>query len=352
MERINRPNDDFREILSRSHIEQICNRHGLPQPQEIIPEGRGNEKVIYYLDHHFALAFGVTKGDIETLAVLERIEAIPTPKVIAWMEEDPDVQGSYMVTERCPGIRLDALWDKITHKQRLQVLEALGAGMGRYHTVGAAEVKKVADELSLSHRVVDLNEQPWQEDERRTRMVADGLGRLSACLSFFGLESSAVRKQLEAHYTQRLSQPWECFIVPGLVHGEPWAEHFIMEETEQGYRLSGCVDFDEVLIADSLSEMVFLYVSMLGIDREYYQAFKRGYERFFAFPENAEEALRLAAIDFDAWSIVELSKSIDGPHVPGWLKGWVEKHFYRLQGWLGLSKRVDRAMFRWEIGPW
>ena len=361
MERINRPNDNLREILSISHIEQICNRHGLPQPQDITPEGRGNEKVIYHLDHRFVLAFcwssKILHVDVESLAVLEEIEAMPTPRVIIQMEKAPEHQVPYMIMEQCPGIRLDKLWDKTGHKQRLQVLEALGAGMGRYHTVVAAEVKKIADELSLSHCVLDLTkrpwqERPWQDAERRARIVADRLGQLSACLSFFGLEASTVMKQLEAHYTRRFSQPWRSFIDAGLVHGEPWAEHFIIKENEEGYCLSGCVDFEQVFIADSLHEMVFLYVSMLGLNREYYQAFKRGYERFFAFPEDAEEELRLAAVDFDAWSLVELSRAIEQPPVSGWLRGWVEKHFHRLRGWLGLSKRIDRAMFRREIGPY
>jgi aminoglycoside phosphotransferase (APT) family kinase protein len=361
MERINRPNDNLREILCQSHIERICNWHGLPQPQEIIPEARGNEKVIYYLDHHFILAFcwsrRILQSDIESLAVLERIDAMPIPGVIAQIKEAPDIHVPYIIVERCPGTRLDELWNKTSHTQRLQVLEALGAGMGRYHTVGGAEVTKVADKLSLSHCVLDLTiqswqERPWQDAERRAQIVADRLGQLSACLSLFGLEASTVMKQLEAHYTQRLSQPWRSFIGVGLVHGEPWAEHFIIESTEEGYRLSGCVDFEQVFIADSLHEMVFLYVSMLGLNGEYYQAFKRGYEHFFAFPDDAEEELRLAAIDFDAWSLVELSRNIEKPPVSGWLRGWVEKHFHRLVGWLELSKRIDRAMFRREIGPY
>jgi len=221
--------------------------------------------------------------------VLERIEAIPTPKVIAQMQKCPELQVPYMIMEQCPGIRLDALWDKTSHTQRLKILEALGTGMGRYHTVGRAEVTKVADKLSLSHCVLDLTnqswqERPWQDTERRARTVADHLGRLSACLNFFGLEVSIVMKQLEAHYTRRFSQPWRSFIGVGLVHGEPWAEHFIIEKKERGYHLSGCVDFEQVFIADSLHEMVFLYVSMLGLNCEYYQAFKRGYERFLPFP--------------------------------------------------------------------
>jgi len=183
----------------------------LPKPQEIIPEGRGNEKVIYHLDRHFVLAFCLSTGvevDIEPLAVLERIEAIPTPRVITWVEQDCDLHVPYMITERCPGTRLDKLWDKTEHKQRLQALEALGAGMGHYHTVGTAEVKKVADRLSLSHRVQDLSNQPCQWDEHRARTVAEGLGLLSAYLNLLGLEATLVIQRLEEHCAERLSQHW------------------------------------------------------------------------------------------------------------------------------------------------
>jgi len=108
-----------------------------------------------------------------------------------------------------------------------------------------------------------------------------------------------------------------------------------------------------VSIADALSEVVVLYVSILGLDREYYRAFKRGYECFFVFPQYAEETLRLAAIDFDAWALVTLSDHMK-PHspIPDWERTWVKKRLHRLQGWLEGVQKIERAKFRREIGPW
>ena len=355
MERIGRPGDDFREKLSRSDIERICERHGLAEPREITPEERGNEKVIYYLDDHLLLAFCLSddiRTNVEALAVLEQIEAMPTPRVIAWLEDDPDLRVPYMIVEKCPGTRLDLLWEESGHAERLQLLAALGNDMGYYHTTSLSDVKKVAEKLSLSQRVADGVEVRRQMSEMRVQKITDSLGQLAARLSRLGLEASSTVKVLEAHYSQRLSQPVTHFIEPGLVHGEPCAEHFFVERTQDGFRLSGCVDFEEVMIADSLGEIVAQYVSILALDREYYDAFKRGYQHFFAFPLDAEERLRLAAIDNDVEAILFLLHSMETRPEWSFATPWVRGHLRRLQGWLGEFKKIDRAMFRKDIGPW
>ncbi|UCH51022.1 MAG: phosphotransferase [Chloroflexota bacterium] len=355
MEGIGRPGDDFRQQLSRSDIEQICKRHDLVEPREITPEERGNEKVIYYLDDHLLLAFCLSddiRANTEALTVLEEVEAMPTPQVIAWLEDDPHLRVPYMIVEKCPGTRLDLLWEKLGHEQRLQLLEALGNDMGYYHTVSLSDVKKVADKLSLSHRVDDAVETSLQMGKMRLQRITENLEHLTVRLGRLGLKASSTVKMLKAHCSQRLSQPVTHFIEPGLIHDDAWAEHFFIERTQDGFRLSGCIDFEEVRVADSLSEIVAQYVSMLALNHDYYDAFKRGYQRFFAFPPDADERLRLAAIDNDAEAILFLLHSVETRPEWSFATPWVRGHLRRLQGWLGESQKIDRAMFRKDIGPW
>jgi aminoglycoside phosphotransferase (APT) family kinase protein len=354
MERIDRPNDDFREKLSPAHLEAICSRHGLPLPRNVRPEHRGNEKVIYHLDEQFTLAFCVTddvQRNVESLVVLNELPLMPTPRVLAWMKEDPATGVPYIVMERCPGIRLDELWDVLGPRERLAMLEALGAGMGGYHTVSGTDARQAADKVSLSHVVHDSSEQPLRRVEDWARLVYDNLGQLADRLGLLGPAASSVEQCLEARCAEWFSHNVRGLVEPGLVHDEPWAEHFYLEKSEEGFRLSGCVDFEEVNMADALSEVATLYASILGLDREYYEAFRRGYERFFQLPRNHEEAVRLACVLFDAWALVWLTARVPEP-IPKWWREWVEQRFRRLAGWLGEAQPVSRALFRRDIGPW
>jgi hypothetical protein len=159
-----------------------------------------------------------------------------------------------------------------------------------------------------------------------------------------------VAKKLEAHLS-RSTRKHGHFIAPGLVHTEPVAEHFFIQETGTAYRLSGCVDLN-FGVDDSLGEITSHYVSMLSIDPAYFDAFKRGYERFFPFPPDAEERLRIEAIDNDLSNILWLLDTME--HRPEWAfaKAWVSGHLRRLEGWLDPEKRIKRALFREDIGPW
>ena len=71
MERIGRPEDDFRERLTCEDITEICARHSIPDPSKIEPEERGNEKVFYYLDDTYALQFLAFKEDEEAYRLLD-----------------------------------------------------------------------------------------------------------------------------------------------------------------------------------------------------------------------------------------------------------------------------------------
>lgn len=99
--------------------------------------------------------------------------------------------------------------------------------------------------------------------------------------------------------------------------------------------------------------MVTLYVSMLALDSGYYEAFKQGYERFFAFPADAEDILRNAAIDFDMGAVLWLLGQMeDRPNAWGtWAIPWVAGHWCRLLGCLHPSESIHRALFRVDIGP-
>lgn len=349
MERIGRSEDDFREKLTEDDIGRICEGHGLPRPTEITPEHRGNESVCYHLDSGLFIAFVIgedIRWKVEGLKLLETIDEIPTPRVMGWSENDPGLQAPYMIVERCPGYRLDALWERTTADQHVDMLEALGAGAGRYHTVNGAVLRERAHQHGLAHRVRHI-ETPESGDESSP---VDSLPVLAVRLRRIGLEENGIVKKLEEHFL-RTTHRQEDFIGPGLIHIEPCAEHFFIEETKTGYRLSGCVDLG-FGVGDSLGEITAHYVSMLSLESAYFDAFRRGYERFFSFPSDAVERLHVEAIEHDLGNILWLLDRIEDHPAWAFATMWVSEHLLRLEGWLDPAKKTDRALFRKDIGPW
>jgi hypothetical protein len=316
---------------------------------------RGNETVAYHLDGIYFLAFGIsddTRRKVEVMSVFEHIPAMPTPKVIAWSERDPELHVPYMVLERCPGWRLDEVWDQCGNEDRRQLLEALGAGMGLYHTTTLEDAKTAGRLAGFEKWVLDDAEPRRQRSRAARREGEHSLGFLEAQLSRWQLSGSELVKSLAEHYagSPPALDPW--FVGPGLIHTEPWAEHFFVTHKDGAFEVSGCVDLEECAIADSRDEIAAMYVSMLGLAEDYLTAFGRGYGRFFLLPSDAGEQLRAAAVDYDLGNILWLLNTMENRPEWSFATGWLAGHLERLGGWLGKSRRPERALFRKDIGPW
>jgi hypothetical protein len=355
VERIGRHNDDFREKLSRADIVRVCESHGIRPPGKIVPERRGNEVVAYHLDDTVFLSFGIsdcTQRKVEVLNILQHVETIPTPRVLGWSEQDPHLQVPYMIVERCPGSRLDTLWKQCSPDEQLQLLGALGRDMGWYHTTTLQDVQAAARTAGIDQWVSD-EEDARVRRSRAFRQEAQGaLETLCERLNRWEIDGTSLAALLEGHYASDLPAPGIPFVGPGLIHTEPAAEHFLVEKTDNDFRLSGCVDLEECAIADSADEIAGMYASMLALDDKCLSAFREGYEQFFPFPSDAEERLRIAAVDHDLWATLWLLDTMEKRPEWAFAAFWLAGHVKRLEGWLDERKRVRNALFREDIGPW
>lgn len=356
MDQIGRPGDDFRGRITSHDVAAICERHSLPRPVTIEPEVRGNEKVIYYLNDSFALQFFADREDSDDLQILAEISQIPSPNVIAWCEYDPRCKSSYLITEKCPGRRLDEIWEAVGEPERLQLLRGLGQHMAKYHAVEAGSVVAVADRLGLYYRITDNSREPTKPLESRSREITNGVGAIDFLLSALELDSKRVTPWLEDDCVADVP-----LIASGLASGEPWEEHYILGHNHDGYTLTGRVDFSGILICDPAWEVVVLFASILGLDKERYDAYKEGYQTEAAFPDDGWQRFRRLAAEFDAWALLELSRETEvrdsvtlwrGKPMPDWRRNWVVSHYNRLFSWLDFKPSVDKSMFRAQIGPW
>jgi len=365
MERLRLPNDEFRARLTRADIERICAAHNLSPPVEILPERGGNNKVAYHLDGRHFLAFvlgGDMRAELERIAILTRLGWMPLPRIVAWAEQDPVLAAPYYIQEECPGVRLDRLWEQSGPAERVGLLEGLGAGMACYHTIGVQELRRARNELGLRHVAPHLDQPPLIYDEcetlcrrlRNLRPLADRLQSL-------GVEAHAAMDAVEKLYKARIRRPPAARFAPGLVHEEPFEEHFFIARKADGYHLVGCVDIEGLLVADGIHDVGAMYMSMLNLAPEYYAAFRRGYEQFFPFPPDAPEQLRFHAITQEILCLslmvghtADLEREFEWPRTPvaEWVLRWVRNRFWRLQVWLDETQRPARALFRPDVGPW
>ena len=326
-----------------------------PRPREIVPEPRGNENVAYHIDGDNFLALSIsddTRRKVEVLRLLEQIESMPTPKVIGWSKRDAALQVPYVILERCPGSRLDELWEQCGHGERLALLKSLGSGMGRYHCTALADAEAAGRIKGLERWVVDDVEPRRQRARSARREAKSSLKSLPERLNRWGINGSSLVHALRGHYAGSLPPPDAPFVGPGLIHTEPWAEHFFVVKAGTVFRLSGCVDLEECAIADSFGEIVEMYVSLLALDEEYLSAFTKGYHQFFPFPSDAERRLRAAAVDHDLGNVLWLLDTMENRPEWSFATCWVVGHLQRLEGWIDESKEINRALFRKDIGPW
>jgi aminoglycoside phosphotransferase (APT) family kinase protein len=355
MERYGRPEDDFRQKLTRADIERICRSHGIDAPREIIAEPRGNEMVAYHLDGTYFLSFGLsdcTKRKVEVLSIFQHLDRMPTPRVIAWSERDADLGVPYMILERIPGSRVDVLWDECSFQGRLQLLDALGRGMGRYHTITPANAAEAARAAGHTRWFIDQTEQRSTGVDTAREKAKACLQDLDARLGRWGIDAASVVPLLKDHYASDPPARNTPFVGAGVIHTEPHPEHFMMEKAKDGFRLSGCVDLEECAVADSFDEIVSMYASMLALDEKFLSAFRQGYEQFFPFPPDARSRLHAGAVDSDLGSVLWLLDTMEKRKEWAFATGWLAGNLKRLEGWLDDSKRISTALFRKDIGPW
>ena len=257
-----------------------------------------------------------------------------------------------MIVERCPGSRLDMLWEECGPEERLRLLRAQGESMGRYHTITLADAQAAARRAGVEQWVVDASEHQSCRARAFRREAPNSLEHLGTRLEHWGIGGSSLAALLEEHYACGLPAPDEPFVGSGLFHTEPFAEHFIVERTGNAFRLSGCVDMEECAIADSFDEIVEMFVSILALDERYLAAFREGYEQWFSFPSDAERRLLAGAVDHDLSNVLWLLDTMEERPEWSFARSWLYGDLQRLEGWIDNQKRVDKVLFRKDVGPW
>lgn len=350
LETLTRPGDEVRQDLLVADVREICRKHGIKEPNRIVSEPTGDEKVTYYLDESLVLSYCLCPDAFESLQcllILKEIDEVPVPKIVAWGEKDPKKGFPYMITERIPGQRLDVLWRKTSPAERAVFLDALGRDMATYHNVGAEKLSGVANKLSLERLVSTV---PQLEDHlSQTSEIMELVGDCSSFLSEIGIDAAHEMKVAEKRCASLSPRGKSFFISPGLTIGDLCDEHLFLHKLDDLYRLSGCIDMEAIHISDATGELSFLYCTFLGMEESYYSSFKAGYESRFAFPEDAKEVLELDAIRQDLAGIVHWYKRFPEP-VPGWIQMWLKRRFRRLQGWLGTADRPKNLMDYADVG--
>jgi hygromycin-B 7''-O-kinase len=157
----------------------------------------------------------------ETLARIDRLLPIPTPRAIAAGERG---QWSYVVMTRLPGCSLAEAWPRIEVRDCVPLMREVGAALAALHATATDEFASVTVDWP---RFMDA-----QRGSCRERQLARGLG---------------------APWADAVGDFLTCWAPSDdgtrvLLHTEVMREHLLVDRREGAWHISGLVDFEDAML--------------------------------------------------------------------------------------------------------
>jgi hygromycin-B 7''-O-kinase len=215
----------------------------------------GSVPVFAVGDEHVVKLFPPTQrsyfdAERATLARIDGLLPIPTPRAIAAGERDPWL---YIVMTRLSGCSLAEAWPTIEIRDRFQLMREVGAALAALHATATDELAPLAVDWP---RFMDT-----QRVSCRDRQLARGLGApwLDAVGDFLAR--------------------WAPNDDGGrvLLHTEVMREHLLVERREGAWHISGLVDFEDAMLGATEYEWagasIFLTCAEPGLLRVFLDAY-------------------------------------------------------------------------------
>jgi hygromycin-B 7''-O-kinase len=201
-------------------VRAVCERHGLP-PDQIVKAPYGGN-LVCFLANDVVLKVVGPKWRIEyvrEIAGLEHVSGrlpVATPEIVATGE----IEGwPYLLMRRVPGVSLREAWAEVPPARKLVVAATIGETLARLHALDT-------DGLD----VIDLNWGTFLE-ERAHRVVADQRKR-GAPEEWLERIPDYVAARLPLLEARKV-----------FLHADLHCDHVFLEETPEGWSVSGVIDF-------------------------------------------------------------------------------------------------------------
>lgn len=226
----------------RASLEAICSRHRLPADSlslftkgTAVVAAAGEAAVIKIYRPEDALD---RAREARACELLGGALAVPTPEVLATGELEA---APYLVMRRLPGKPLDEAWPEIGGRDRIRLLEELGAATRQLHSIALHD----PGALALDWPTFLESQVASAADRQRQRGLEESW--------VAGIDDFLARSRL-------LATPPAPSV---LVHTELMRDHLMVEPGPGGWRLCGLIDFADSLAGHPRYELpsVGLFVS-------------------------------------------------------------------------------------------
>lgn len=199
--------------------------------------------------------YELMKTEIEVLQMLDQINQIPVPKVLAYDRSRTMIDGEYFIMEQLAGQPYNQVKENMSTNERAAIEQQLGALARALHDIKGT---------GFGHYCDPMNEHmTWREVFLMliNSVLDDG--------EEAGMKLSMPYDELR-HMISSKSICMNEVTEPSLVHWDLWDGNFFVKDGS----ITGIIDFERALWADPLFEH---YFSNTGLDTS---SFIRGYGRY------------------------------------------------------------------------
>ncbi len=248
------------------------------------------EKVIIRFSNDNPEKFSLKK-EVRVNQIIQKL-GIPVPRIILHDETKETVPYEFVIMSKLEGEDLDKIWENLSIKEQLEIIEKIGEILGRIHTIkfdrfGMLLPEGIDDEgsFSLKGNKQKINSSP--SVFHILSMALDDLGRFASYNNINPEFSSHI-----ANFIIKNKKLAESNEEPCLIHGDFYKSNFKVKKIKNKWFITGLLDFEYA--ASEIKEYDFIKLDREGFlePGKIRQALLKGYQKFQKVDEGFDKKVK------------------------------------------------------------
>jgi len=255
------------------------------------------EKVIVRFANDNDKTFGIAK-EIRINKILEEL-GIPVVKMILHDDSKKIIQSEFVIMSKSEGEDLDTIWDKLSDKEKEQIVEKMGNIIGKIHSVKFSTFGSLTPDGIYSLSKFSLKEVGKIEKSNPfTKEFFAGLFSDLGILASFNFVNPEFILALNNYFLKNKSLS-ETDEEPALIHGDIYPQNFKVKKIKNEWFITCLFDFEYG--AAYMREYDFLKLHRIGFLEKgnIRNALLKGYTKFQNINENFDKRVKYFRISRD-----------------------------------------------------
>lgn len=267
--------DEYRRLFTDASywapfVKAVCNKHGLGTVHKIEAGNVPGTYPVFIVDDRWVVKFFGTHFngqyafavELEVNKLLSTMHDVPSPVLIANGRLLDDGEGClwpYLVFEFMHASSLTQVRDQLSFDDKAEIAHNIGMITHCLHSVELHDMKILKPTWDYYYALL---KRQWTDCTARHR------------------NWHSLPKRLIDQIDEFLKSPEEIidrYNQPVLLHGDLTADHILVIQDENEWRLKGVIDYGDALVGDPLYELVALHLDLFRCDkrllREYLLAY-------------------------------------------------------------------------------